>query len=379
MATAAVNPLLRDERIDAIRGLCLVVMTWDHLPNPFREFTYQTFGFVSAAETFVFLSGIVSAWVYGRVLIRQGMDATIRRALRRVWVIYLTHMTLFTFFGLCLLATSLHAGTVYGLTPLRAWIEGALFLLRPPWLENFLPNYCLFLAAAPIILKQLERGRYALVLTVSASLWVLAQFSEQFVGGFNPLAWQVLFVAGMAVAFPRVAGKKTPIERSSKWALVALALTAFFFVIRHRTVFHLPVGMAAVFYLNFLYAVNAKSAFHWVRLVNFASMAYLVWSIPRQFEAWASRSSIYRALAFLGRHSLQVFAGSTVVAISTYIYWERVRHFSASVQALIMVLATAGLFIPAWIHESMERSDSGLDKASRTLTVRPLAVPGQNG
>src|SRR5581483_11532801 len=293
MATDRVTPLLRDERIDAIRGLCLVIMTWDHLPNPFREFTYQTFGFVSAAETFVFLSGIVSAWVYGRALIAHGMDATIGRALRRVRLIYLTHMALFTFFGLGLLATSVHSGTVFGLTPLRAWVEGALFLLRPPWLENFLPNYCLFIAAAPLVLKQLQRGRRGAVLAVSVALWALGQTHGRFYGGFDPLGWQLLFVGGMVVGFPKVSGRPSAVPRSRGWSCVALAASVAFFILRHRTVFHLPVGPGLATYLSFLYSLDAKSVEHYVRLINFAVLAYLVWSVPRTFEAFARETSLY--------------------------------------------------------------------------------------
>jgi hypothetical protein len=51
----------RDSRLDMLRGLCLVLMTVDHLPiNPLFRFTNQTLGFVSAAEGFVFISGVVS-------------------------------------------------------------------------------------------------------------------------------------------------------------------------------------------------------------------------------------------------------------------------------------------------------------------------------
>jgi hypothetical protein len=64
----------RSKLIDFLRGLCLVVITIDHLPHdPFEKFTWQTFGFVSAAEGFVFLSGLVSGIVYGRVAIREGI------------------------------------------------------------------------------------------------------------------------------------------------------------------------------------------------------------------------------------------------------------------------------------------------------------------
>src|SRR6266850_5514249 len=54
----------RDRRLDALRGLMLVIITIDHLPSAFAAFTYQSLGFVSAAEGFVFLSGYVAGMVY---------------------------------------------------------------------------------------------------------------------------------------------------------------------------------------------------------------------------------------------------------------------------------------------------------------------------
>jgi OpgC protein len=67
------SPGGRDTRIDTLRGLFLVLMTFDHLPyHPLLRLTMQSLGFVSAAEGFVFVSGLVSAGVYGRILAKQG-------------------------------------------------------------------------------------------------------------------------------------------------------------------------------------------------------------------------------------------------------------------------------------------------------------------
>src|SRR5215475_10069633 len=56
----------RDSRVDALRGLMLVGMTLDHLPaHPLLRLTKQSLAFVSAAQGFVFLSGMVSAGPMG--------------------------------------------------------------------------------------------------------------------------------------------------------------------------------------------------------------------------------------------------------------------------------------------------------------------------
>ena len=50
--------MTRRAELDALRGLLLVLMTITHLPTRYSVYSSQIFGFVSAAEGFVFLSGI---------------------------------------------------------------------------------------------------------------------------------------------------------------------------------------------------------------------------------------------------------------------------------------------------------------------------------
>jgi hypothetical protein len=90
------EPGRRSVLIDFLRGLCLVLMTVDHLPVSLAKFTWQTFGFISAAEGFVFLSGLVAGLVYGRVAITKGVAAVRQRALRRALTLYLTNAALMT-------------------------------------------------------------------------------------------------------------------------------------------------------------------------------------------------------------------------------------------------------------------------------------------
>src|SRR5277367_2597685 len=54
----------RRPELDALRGLFLVWMTLTHLPTRLSEVVNQPFGFVSSAEGFVFLSGMLVAILY---------------------------------------------------------------------------------------------------------------------------------------------------------------------------------------------------------------------------------------------------------------------------------------------------------------------------
>ncbi len=86
----------RDFRLDFLRGLCVVVMLIDHVGG--ASWWYLITGgdqfFVSAAEGFVFISGLVMGLVYRRVLQQEGALAVWRKALGRTVTLYLLTVVL---------------------------------------------------------------------------------------------------------------------------------------------------------------------------------------------------------------------------------------------------------------------------------------------
>src|SRR5438105_4855683 len=81
----------RDRRLDLLRGYCVFAMTIDHLDAPTWLY-YLTGGnrfFVSAAEGFLFISGLVMGIVYRPIVDRQGLAAAIDKALKRALTLYL--------------------------------------------------------------------------------------------------------------------------------------------------------------------------------------------------------------------------------------------------------------------------------------------------
>jgi hypothetical protein len=63
----------RDLRLDFFRGLALIFIFVDHIPeNVLSYFTLQAFQFFDAAEVFIFVSGYTAAFVYGRTLALHG-------------------------------------------------------------------------------------------------------------------------------------------------------------------------------------------------------------------------------------------------------------------------------------------------------------------
>ena len=67
------QPSRRRIELDALRGLMLVWITCTHLPTIASTYVNQPFGFVSAAEGFIFLSALFTGRIYYRLLTRDGL------------------------------------------------------------------------------------------------------------------------------------------------------------------------------------------------------------------------------------------------------------------------------------------------------------------
>jgi hypothetical protein len=359
---------VRDPRIDTLRGLFLVLMMVDHLPHhPLLRFTVQSFGFVSAAEGFVFVSGFVCAWVYGRILVKDGEAALRRRAWHRARDIYLTHLVLYT---LALLGGLWGGRQIASRFPdfWTGWWHGALLIYQPP-LFGILPMYAVFLLLTPLLLEQMARGRVLRIWSASLALWLAAQWgigspahnpSWLQLGFFNILAWQLLFVAGAYFGYRKAAGRGSPIPASRLLLVFSLVLAAMLFLVRHKLLF---AGN-----LNLVDTPTALSAWrsinHPLRLINFAAFAYILWYLPRSIDKKLHELSAFRFLRYLGGHSLQVFAWSILVAYTASSFGVSWASLSPAWRALLAVAAALSLAIPAWLHERW-----GLQREGMSLTT----------
>jgi hypothetical protein len=82
----------RDLRLDLMRGFAAVAMIADHIGGS-GSLLYPITGgnrfFVSAAEAFVFISGVVMGIVYLNVFVKQGLGPMLMKAFNRAWALYL--------------------------------------------------------------------------------------------------------------------------------------------------------------------------------------------------------------------------------------------------------------------------------------------------
>lgn len=234
--------------IDALRGLMLLLMTVTHLPTRLTDPLGQPFGFVSAAEGFVLLSGFVSGLVYTRVATGRGIDAMRRGFWRRALKVYLSQAATLLFVFTVISAVGLRIDqpavknllSFYLANPHEGFFY-SLLLVYEPALLDILPMYVFFMLLSPWVLAYGLRHGWWGLMAVSAGLWALAQFglSEWLyalvvrvtglpvpfheMGAFNAFAWQFLWFAGLWIGAGRSAPGARPIV-FSRW-LVALAVT----------------------------------------------------------------------------------------------------------------------------------------------------------
>ncbi|MGA9527254.1 MAG: OpgC domain-containing protein [Terriglobales bacterium] len=334
---------MRDWRVDTLRGYFLVCITIDHLYNPLRWFTQYTFGYASSPDGFIFLSGLVSSWVYLKVSARYGSAAMRDKVFRRAIVIYLTHITIVTLSGLAALFPSFDVQKVPSV--LQAFAAGAL-LKNHGEIEKILPLYCILLAVTPLVFREFKAGRAWLVGALSASLWVAAQcglggssaFTLHPAGFFNLFAWQAYFVAGQYLGFRGVQFGECGLKKSTRWQLLCLAVAIPLLIDRHL----------ALLGRHPLLAFSSQPNHNPVRFLDAACLGYLVWCVPRTVDLKLMKNGFCRFINFLGGHSLQVVAFSLLL---TSIEKHAMKGFSGEARLIVAVLNVASLWIPAKIHQ----------------------------
>jgi len=310
----------RDIRFDSLRGLLLVSMAINHLPSDLRVVTDQGVGIVSSAEGFVFLSGVLAGFVYTRRLWREGASRLRAMTRHRAGVIYGWHLMAY-FGGFAALAinawlTGVHSNTsppLFTDKPLLSAVLGPLLLYQPGLLD-ILPMYCVFVLLLPFVLGALEKGWRWPLLGASFALWAIVQFLPNYdgaiifpplnLGFFNLLAWQFLFISGIAIGYTKTKSPTALAPVRPGLLLAAIGGVVFFFCLQHRIIPSLWSDRHFGILLN-------KPSLGALRLMSFALVAYLVAVAGTRFPRLLS----WRPLAMLGRHPLPVVASQCVLVL----------------------------------------------------------------
>ena len=253
-ATAANRPasksvMGRRLELDAARGLMLVWITLTHLPTAASAYVNQPFGFISAAEGFIFLSALFTGRIYFRLAEHDGYRAMEHRLWSRTVRLYCYHALLLAFAFLVAVPIA-ERGNRPGLHnlldfyfmagPKRSVIEAFLLVYRPPLLD-ILPMYIIFLMFTSAALLLARRMGWKPILWTGFSLWALAQFGLRVdaykvaskiipariplneMGSFDLWAWQFLWIGGVWLGV-RWAQNNLPIEKWAKRVVISAAL-----------------------------------------------------------------------------------------------------------------------------------------------------------
>ena len=195
---------------DLMRGYFLVAITLNHLhyfPNGLDWLTFRGELFVSSAEGFFFISGILLGMVRGFKMKNSPMRDVVKLLLTRLFQLYLVYVVstvAFTLVGWSFFMQNpglkegiMSAGTSFWT---MAW-EAASFQYLYGWLD-YLRLYCMFFIFSPLAIWLLRRGWWWMVLLISTTVWYLTPELTWPENLFTqPYRWQIIFFTGLVVGY----------------------------------------------------------------------------------------------------------------------------------------------------------------------------------
>jgi hypothetical protein len=357
----------RDLRLDLFRGLALLFIFIDHVPdNVLSYLTLQSFSFCDAAEVFIFISGFAAATVYGKALQRRGSIVATAQIYRRVWQLYVAHIFLFVMFAALVCYASLSVENQsysedFGIDnfleePNLAIIKTLLLQYQPQYLD-ILPLYVVLLGVFPLVLLLIER-HLALALVISGAVYLLTlhfgwqptSYPDEEAWFFNPLAWQFLFVIGAAAGYAPYSRQVLP--RAGAWLpKLAIGFALVVAVIHVSWVIHGTYEeFPALFSRQLAPLVEDKANLAPLRLLSFLALAvaaaHFIGRNNRLLHA-----PVARLIIRCGQHSLQVFCLGVLLAVLAQILLTAVRddiamQLAISVGGIALMLGVGSLL--AW-------------------------------
>jgi enterochelin esterase-like enzyme len=313
----------RDLRLDFLRGFCALAMIVDHIGG--ASWLYALTGgnrfYTSAAEGFIFISGLVVGIAYRAVIERDGLGPALRRVLERAAQLYLLAVGLTLVFLPASETLGLRWAQGVDLSDPAAFVVSVLTLHRTYYVVDIPLLYALLLAATPLALVLLSQGYTPIVLVLSWVLWTAYQFFPeqadvpwQIAGNyaFHFSAWQVLFITAMVIGYhrDRVAAALHWVPRWPALLLSGLGVAALIAIYRGGDTFWrlLPVDdPASLDVTDLVVALFGKGDLRPGRILAFAVVfvfCYLL--VDRLWRLW--NRALGWLLLPLGQNALYAYA-----------------------------------------------------------------------
>ncbi|HUB87278.1 MAG TPA: OpgC domain-containing protein, partial [Verrucomicrobiae bacterium] len=338
-----------------------------HVPTPVSQFLQDPLGFNGAAEGFIFLSACLAGIVYGKTYWQADWHAMSHRVWKRARQIYLVHLAMLLPIALMALVLAsrlpplaLHFKNFLA-QPLGSLALMPLLLHQPP-LFDILPLYVIFLAASPWLFAVARRHGWGILLMASALGWLAVQFKldTRLIGdparllplqwgSFDILAWQFLWVCGLALGETSL---RRPIIKSQfrLWLGIPAAAMALVALSFRR-------GLWPQAWFNpDIFLWSDKWTLGPLRLLDFTAWAVVL-------LAWNPRlpKGLLAPTALLGRNSLAVFAFHLPLVIAAS---DIVLQFTPSntVQTAIGLSVIALLFpwAAGWDYRKRRRAQANV-------------------
>lgn len=326
---------IRDLRLDAFRGIALIMIFINHVPGTvYEHFTSRNFGFSDAAEGFVFMSGIAAGLAYSNGFKAKPLWPAISKVWGRSRHLYLMHITS-TVIALAIFAFAAkyydqqQLFTLNNIAPMVADPLGALIgvplLTHQIGYFNILPLYTVLLFVCPVFIILALHSRWLAFGVAAVIWWLAAQFyidlpNYPTSGGwyFNPFSWSILFVAGLVTGIALKNGERfIPASTFGLW-LTGLFLVFVFAWLWVPGFLQYPQSV-----LNFMRVELGLPFYIWEfdktyqslpRLLHFFALAYFLCTLPH-IKTFAN-SKWARPFILLGQHGLAVFVFGSILCVA---------------------------------------------------------------
>ncbi|WP_353214875.1 OpgC family protein [Salinisphaera hydrothermalis] len=341
----------RDNRIDTLRGLLLVIMTIDHLGGPLYAISYSPLGFVTAAEGFVFLSGYMFALAY--VLRAPDLRTLRRTSIRRAALIYRYYIAaLALLVGLTWLLPRLGVYWHLGGTIHHPWVWNLLSfaMVNQPAYFDILPMYVVFVLVTPFAVLGIRRGYAGLVVAASVGIWAIGSLlhpagpltallaGDYRAGHFNLLCWQLLWMLGLLLGCYRDTVRRALGRMPASAWLALLVFLGALCLARHDL---LSIGLSAQD------SALDSTKMGWLRLFDTLGLLLLTAGLLR----FVPRTARVPWLDYLGRSSIQVFTFQVLLVYLDMGIGFRVEALGSPALHVVYTLACVlMLTLPAFLH-----------------------------
>jgi hypothetical protein len=364
----------RDLRFDLLRGFAVFAMVVDHVGGDQSPLYYISGGdrfYVSAAEAFVFLSGLLMGMVNGGLIRRGDVGGALRKVLSRAGMLYAITV------GLTLVTAALPLVFNFNWKPnigdltTTEFIIGIFTFHYAAYLTDIPFLYTMLVLAAEPVLLLLDRGYTRFVLLASAALWFVWQVSPEQAITWPPSrealfqfsSWQFLFIIALTIGFHRKKLERYFMAAASPAALalstvgMAGALALLWYNLAPLTALTGVDANTLTDWFFYKQDVGAGRLLTFVILITFAfSFVSLLWGPISRWLGWL--------LLPLGQNSLSAYVIHVFVVGA--LAWVRPKLFAhetaywatAALQLTGVFLVWTIIRVRPFMAGSLERLDS---------------------